>query len=113
MDFKALYRLLLSCTGGELAGCLRWRFTLSRSSQAALTWLPDRQRLRAGCHVVSGTPGRVWDLLHAGILSVKAVTLLVLDEADEMLQRNFLDQIQCVAQRLPAGQVILVRNTGK
>jgi len=57
--------------------------------------------LRAGTHIVCGTPGRVLDLIDRGILASADVRILCLDEADEMLSLGFRDNIYDVLQRLP------------
>jgi ATP-dependent RNA helicase len=53
----------------------------------------DVRRLDAGVHAVSGTPGRVFDMIQRKALRTRAITILVLDEADEMLSRGFKEQI--------------------
>ena len=52
-------------------------------------------------HVVSGTPGRVFDMLKRKALRTRHIRLLVLDEADEMLSKGFRDQIYDVYRYLP------------
>ncbi|KAL3738537.1 hypothetical protein ACJRO7_019978 [Eucalyptus globulus] len=65
-----------------------------------------------GVHVVSGTPGRVLDIIKRRTLRTKAIKLLVLDEADELLSRGFKDQIYDVYRFLPPEiQVVLVSAT--
>jgi len=49
---------------------------------------------RGGIHVVVGTPGRVYDMLACGALRLGKLKVLVLDEADQMLDRGFKDQVQ-------------------
>jgi len=73
----------------------------------------DIRRLEAGgVHVVSGTPGRVYDMMQRRVLSVKRVKMLVLDEADEMLGMGFKEQIYDIYRGLPADvQVVLVSAT--
>ena len=62
--------------------------------------------------VVSGTPGRVYDLLQRGALSMSHLQLLILDEADEMLNRGFVPQIYDIYRYLPATtQVVLMSAT--
>ncbi|OAY76814.1 DEAD-box ATP-dependent RNA helicase 2 [Ananas comosus] len=61
----------------------------------------DIRKLEYGVHVVSGTPGRVCDMIKRRTLRTRAVKLLVLDEADEMLSRGFKDQIYDVYRYLP------------
>lgn len=73
----------------------------------------DIRRLEGGgVHVVSGTPGRVYDMMQRRVLSVKRVKMLVLDEADEMLGMGFKEQIYDIYRGLPADvQVVLVSAT--
>lgn len=72
----------------------------------------DVNRLREGVHVVIGTPGRILHLLRKGYLDLSAVRHFVLDEADQMLSRGFLDQIKDTFQYLPRdAQIILVSAT--
>ncbi|XBI60028.1 hypothetical protein VPH35_040995 [Triticum aestivum] len=61
----------------------------------------DIRKLEAGVHVVSGTPGRVCDMIKRRTLRTRAIKLLVLDEADEMLTRGFKDQIYDVYRYPP------------
>jgi len=53
----------------------------------------DIAALSSGVHVVVGTPGRVYDMIQRGVLRVNNLQLFVLDEADQMLDRGFKDQI--------------------
>jgi superfamily II DNA/RNA helicase len=55
---------------------------------------PQIEALRAGVDVVVGTPGRLLDLAQQGHLVLGAVNILVLDEADEMLDLGFLPDIE-------------------
>ncbi|KAH9306079.1 hypothetical protein KI387_010483, partial [Taxus chinensis] len=61
----------------------------------------DIRKLEYGVHVVSGTPGRVCDMIKRRTLRTRAIKLLVLDESDEMLSRGFKDQIYDVYRYLP------------
>ena len=61
----------------------------------------DLRRLDAGVHVVSGTPGRVFDMIKRRALRTKEIKMLVLDEADEMLSKGFKEQIYDVYRYLP------------
>ncbi|MES1911277.1 MAG: Eukaryotic initiation factor 4A-III [Cercozoa sp. M6MM] len=72
----------------------------------------DVRALQAGVHVVSGTPGRVQHMMKEGHLDTTNIKLLVIDEADEMLNRNFKEDLYEIYQYLPATtQVILVSAT--
>ncbi|KAE9591068.1 hypothetical protein Lal_00021449 [Lupinus albus] len=72
----------------------------------------DIRKLEYGVHVVSGTPGRVCDMIKRRTLRTRAIKLLVLDESDEMLSRGFKDQIYDVYRYLPPDlQVVLISAT--
>lgn len=72
----------------------------------------DMRVLENGVHVVSGTPGRVFDMIRRRSLRTRNVKMLVLDEADEMLSRGFKEQIYDVYRYLPpATQVVIVSAT--
>lgn len=62
---------------------------------------PIREDLRAmekGVHFVVGTPGRVYDLMNRGALNRKEIRVLILDEADQMLEARFKEQIMCILE---------------
>ncbi len=63
----------------------------------------DRQidALRHGVHIVIGTPGRLLDHLERKTLSLSNVKMVVLDEADEMLDMGFCDDINDILQKVP------------
>ncbi|HSC88976.1 MAG TPA: DEAD/DEAH box helicase [Polyangiaceae bacterium] len=69
---------------------------------------PQIDALRAGVHVVVGTPGRVLDHLERGTLQVDSIRTLVLDESDEMLSMGFMPQITAVLEQLPPKRQILL-----
>ena len=48
-----------------------------------------------------GTPGRVLDHLQQGTLDPSKIKYVVLDEADEMLNMNFLDEVQAILKYMP------------
>jgi len=66
----------------------------------------DRQLrgLKDGAQIVIGTPGRVMDHLDRRTLKLDQVKLVVLDEADRMLDMGFLDDIRTVLKQAPAGR---------
>jgi ATP-dependent RNA helicase DeaD len=57
--------------------------------------------LKAGAHVVVGTPGRVLDHISRGTLKLDDVDYLVLDEADRMLDMGFLPDVERILRRTP------------
>jgi ATP-dependent RNA helicase DeaD len=64
----------------------------------------DRQirGLKDGAQIVIGTPGRVIDHLDRGTLRLDAIKMIILDEADRMLDMGFRDDIESVLQQAPA-----------
>jgi ATP-dependent RNA helicase len=72
----------------------------------------DIRRLDAGVHAVSGTPGRVFDMIRRRNLRTRSIKMLVIDEADEMLSQGFKEQIYDIYRYLPpATQVVLISAT--
>ena len=57
--------------------------------------------LRRGVHVVVGTPGRIMDHLEKGTLDLSELKFLVLDEADEMLNMGFADDVETILADTP------------
>jgi ATP-dependent RNA helicase DeaD len=60
--------------------------------------------LRRGAHVVVGTPGRLTDHLARGTLALSAVRIVVLDEADRMLDMGFREDVEKVLAATPAAR---------
>jgi len=72
----------------------------------------DIRALEAGVHIVSGTPGRVFHMIQQRHLSTRHIKMLILDEADEMLNRGFKEQVYDIYRYLPPSiQVLLVSAT--
>src|ERR1700691_5733024 len=72
------------------------------------SYQPQLNALPRGVHVVVGTPGRIIDHMNRGTLNLAKLTMLVLDEADEMLQMGFIDAVESILQQTPrARQVAL------
>lgn len=64
--------------------------------------------LRQGTHIVVGTPGRVNDLLRKDILRIQNIKWLVLDEADEMLNMGFKEDLETILAQTPAERQTLL-----
>ncbi len=56
---------------------------------------------RGRCHIVVGTPGRVKDLINRGELRLDKVRFVVLDEADQMLDMGFVEDIEYILSKTP------------
>ncbi len=69
---------------------------------------PQRASLEFGAHIVVGTPGRIQDLSRCGALSLRHVSILVLDEADRMLDMGFSEVIFSIIKSLPPSRQTLL-----
>ena len=74
---------------------MSWRFT------AARTYSTQLNQLKRGVHVVVGTPGRLMDHMRRKTVCLADLTGLVLDEADEMLQMGFIDDVEWILSQIP------------
>lgn len=66
------------------------------------------KELKQRTHVVVGTPGRTLDHIEKGTLILKKIQYLIIDEADEMLNMGFIDQVKAVLDKLPKNRVTLL-----
>lgn len=57
--------------------------------------------LRGGVHIVVGTPGRTMDMMERRALKLEKVSYMVLDEADEMLDMGFREDIESILEEMP------------
>ena len=62
----------------------------------------ERQALNRGCHIVVGTPGRLRDHVERGSLDLSTLQAVVLDEADEMLDMGFQEDLTFILDAAPA-----------
>jgi ATP-dependent RNA helicase DeaD len=61
----------------------------------------EQRALAAGCHMVVGTPGRLQDHINRGALKLNECEVVVLDEADEMLDLGFKDELEFILSNAP------------
>lgn len=66
------------------------------------------KKLKRGVEIVVGTPGRILDHIRRGSLALEALEFLVLDEADEMLDMGFIDDIEAVLRAVPEKRRMLL-----
>ena len=71
----------------------------------------DISKLEHGMHIISGTPGRVFDMINRQALNTKNIKMLILDEADEMLNRGFKKEVYEIYRFLPPLQIVVVSAT--
>ena len=62
--------------------------------------IPEQAKLASRAHIVIATPGRLQDLIQRRLLSLKGVRILVLDEADRMLDMGFQPQVDRIVDRI-------------
>jgi ATP-dependent RNA helicase DeaD len=68
----------------------------------------ERRSLSSGAHIVVGTPGRLRDHLERGALDLKALRVAVLDEADEMLDMGFREDLEEILDATAEGRRTLM-----
>ncbi|MFD2617606.1 DEAD/DEAH box helicase [Terrilactibacillus laevilacticus] len=68
----------------------------------------QKNELKQKSHIVVGTPGRVFDHIKKGTLNLERINFFVIDEADEMLNKGFLDQVEAIIESLPKDRVTLL-----
>ncbi|MFH2141200.1 MAG: DEAD/DEAH box helicase [Bacteroidota bacterium] len=66
------------------------------------------RKLKRGTHIVVGTPGRVYDLIRRKVLKIKDIRWLVLDEADEMLNMGFQEDLDSILADTPTEKQTLL-----
>ena len=68
----------------------------------------QKTELKQKSHVVVGTPGRLLDHMERGSIALEKIEYLVIDEADEMLNMGFIDQVKAIIERLPKERVTML-----
>ncbi len=69
---------------------------------------PQIGSLEHGAHIIVGTPGRVEEHLRKGYLKLDALTMLVLDEADRMLEMGFQATLDAIVEKMPKARQTLL-----
>jgi ATP-dependent RNA helicase DeaD len=88
---------LYGAAGARIVGCI-----------GGMDGRAEARALAAGCHVVVGTPGRLCDHLRRAALDLAALRAVVLDEADEMLDLGFREELEQLLGAAPAGRRTLL-----
>lgn len=68
----------------------------------------QQTELKQKTHVVVGTPGRVNDHIERGTLVLDRIRYLVIDEADEMLNMGFIEQVEAIIKQVPTNRVTML-----
>lgn len=90
MQVKAEIQWLYAEAGGVVASCV-----------GGMDARDERRALARGAHIVVGTPGRLVDHLHRGSLTLESLNAVVLDEADEMLNLGFREELEHILEASP------------
>lgn len=89
----------------QIQGELEWLYEMLGatiiSCVGGMDMRNERRALARGAHVVVGTPGRLCDHLKRGSLDLSQLKVLVLDEADEMLDMGFRDELEFILKKTP------------
>jgi ATP-dependent RNA helicase DeaD len=88
---------LFASAGGQITGCV-----------GGMDMRDERRALSQGAHIVVGTPGRVADHIRRGSLDLEHIRAVVLDEADEMLNLGFREELEFILSSAPAERQTLL-----
>jgi ATP-dependent RNA helicase DeaD len=97
LQVRREFEWLYAPAGAQLASCV-----------GGMDYRTERRALERGAHVVVGTPGRLRDHLERGSLDLSALRVVVLDEADEMLDMGFQEDLEFLLDAAPAGRRTLM-----
>ncbi|NQY14342.1 MAG: DEAD/DEAH box helicase [Henriciella sp.] len=105
---KSAYVLVLAPTR-ELAGQIAESFRTYSSymdcvTQTVFGGVKINRQIRAlekGCHVLVATPGRLLDLMNQGAVHLRDLDVLILDEADQMLDMGFIHDLRKIMAQVP------------
>ncbi|WP_051609781.1 DEAD/DEAH box helicase [Terasakiella pusilla] len=97
LQVKRELEWLYEFTGAKIASCV-----------GGMDMRTERNNLSRGSHIVVGTPGRLRDHIERGSLNTSELRCVVLDEADEMLDLGFRDELECILDTTPAERQTLM-----
>lgn len=97
-------RELAKQVAGDLADAAKNRSIRIAEVYGGRAYEPQVKQLEKGAEIVVGTPGRLIDLMKHRTLNLSAVTTVVLDEADEMLDLGFLEDVETILAATPANR---------
>lgn len=107
-DSKRVQTLILTPTrelaiqvADELKNIMKYKRASVVAIYGGQPLVPQIKELKKGPQVVVGTPGRILDHLHRNTLQTNFVKMVVLDEADEMLDMGFIHDIEAILHKLP------------
>ncbi|MCU0906591.1 MAG: DEAD/DEAH box helicase [Rhodobacteraceae bacterium] len=96
----------------QVAAELTWLYAATQARIATcvggMDYRTERRALERGAHIVVGTPGRLRDHIERGGLDLSQLRVAVLDEADEMLDLGFREDLEFILQRAPESRRTLM-----
>jgi ATP-dependent RNA helicase DeaD len=96
----------------QVARELEWLYAGAEAKLATcvggMDYRTERRALDRGAHIVVGTPGRLRDHIERGSLDLSGVRAVVLDEADEMLDLGFAEDLEFILAAAPEGRRTLM-----
>ncbi|MDV7338926.1 DEAD/DEAH box helicase [Terasakiella sp. A23] len=90
LQVKREFEWLYEYTGAKIASCV-----------GGMDMRTERKNLERGAHIVVGTPGRLRDHIERGYFDTSGLKAVVLDEADEMLDLGFREELECILDTTP------------
>jgi ATP-dependent RNA helicase DeaD len=90
LQVKRELEWLYELTGAKIASCV-----------GGMDMRTERNNLSRGAHIVVGTPGRLRDHIERGSFDTSGLRCVVLDEADEMLDLGFREELECILDTTP------------
>ncbi|WP_078395615.1 DEAD/DEAH box helicase [Shouchella patagoniensis] len=93
---------------GDLTAIGRFKRLQVRAVYGKQSYERQKLGLKQKNHIVVGTPGRVLDHLQKGTLPVEKLQYVVIDEADELFNKGFLDQVTDILDLLPTKHVTML-----
>lgn len=114
-NFKLIPTVLILTPTREL--CLQTHEAISKFSQntpvkscaiyGGVKQIYQAQAINEGVNFIVATPGRLLDLMRKGMIRLKMIEVLVLDEADRMLDMGFIDDLNLIIKELPKNRQTL------
>ncbi|MCG7313626.1 DEAD/DEAH box helicase [Priestia flexa] len=101
-------RELAAQVSDEMKSIGRYKRVNSVAIYGRQSFMKQKTMLKQKTHIVVGTPGRVLDHIEKGTLSVECLKYVVLDEADEMLNMGFIDQVSAILDKLPTSRTTML-----
>ena len=101
-------RELAAQVRGELARVGKFRSVKSVAVYGGQAINRQLEALRRGVHIIVATPGRLMDHIERGTVQLRQLRFVVLDEADQMLDIGFADDIRCILRHTPSSRQTLL-----